>query len=53
MELENLTLNYLQQEFAKAHTNGTFRLWLHTFLQRRYNLEIDAVGIVMNTLLND
>lgn len=50
MELENITLEYLHQEYEKASTNATFRLWAHTYIQRQFNVDAATSCFVMNAL---
>lgn len=50
MELENITLDYLRQEYEKATTNATFRLWAHTYIQRQFNVDADTSCFVINAL---
>ncbi len=52
MTLENITIEYLKQQFSKASTNGTFRLWANTFIQKKFNVDSQAACFVMNSLLN-
>lgn len=50
MELENITLEYLHQEYEKASTNATFRLWAHTYIQRQFNVDAATSCFVMRAL---
>lgn len=50
MGLENITLDYLRQEYEKANTNATFRLWAHTYIHKHFNVDAATSCFVMSAL---
>ncbi|MGP1393407.1 MAG: hypothetical protein ACTTK1_05510 [Candidatus Cryptobacteroides sp.] len=43
-------LDSLKAAYAKANTNGTFKMWVYPYLMRTYNIDINSALAVMRTL---